>query len=131
MPAIPHSRVVLDTNVLVAAAYNPDSRSRKIVEACLKGERTAILSSALRSEYERILPRAVRGHPYRTRLRELLETAEVVEPAETPRVVPDDPDDDKLVAVALAAAAVLVTNDAHLLAIAGHQGIRVVRPADV
>jgi hypothetical protein len=27
-------RVVLDTNVLVAAAYNPRSASRRVVEAC-------------------------------------------------------------------------------------------------
>jgi predicted nucleic acid-binding protein len=46
-------------------------------------------------------------------------------------VVPDDPEDDKLVAAALAAGAALVTNDAHLLALAGHEGLEVVRPADV
>ena len=60
-----------------------------------------------------------------------MDGAEVVEPTETPRVVADDPDDDKLVAAALAAGAILVTNDAHLLAIAGHEGLKVVRPADV
>jgi predicted nucleic acid-binding protein len=45
--------------------------------------------------------------------------------------VADDPEDDKLVSAALAAGAILVTNDAHLLAIAGHEGLKVVRPADV
>ena len=53
-----------------------------------------------------------------------------MEPARTPRVVPDDPEDDKLVAVAVAAGAALVTNDGHLLALAGHAGLEVVRPAD-
>jgi predicted nucleic acid-binding protein len=46
-------------------------------------------------------------------------------------VVPDDPEDDKLVAVALAAGAVLVTSDAHLLALAGRGGLEVIRPADM
>jgi predicted nucleic acid-binding protein len=64
-------------------------------------------------------------------MQRLLESAEVVEPPRTPRVVAADPDDDKLVAAALAAGAVLVTNDAHLLAVAGHEGLRVVRPAAV
>jgi hypothetical protein len=59
---------------------------------------------------------------------QLLEGAEVVEPAQTPRVVPGDPGDDQLVA---AAGAALVTNDGHLLALAGHEGLEVVRPADV
>jgi hypothetical protein len=46
-------------------------------------------------------------------------------------VVPDDPDDDKLVAAARTAGAALVSNDGHLLAVAGHEGLEVVRPADV
>jgi predicted nucleic acid-binding protein len=99
-------RVVLDTNVLVAAAYNPRSGSRHVVEACLDGGLTAVVSPALRLEYE-------------------------FEPAQTLRVVPDDPEDDKLVAAARAARAVLVTNDAHLLALAGFEGLEVMRPADV
>ena len=123
-------RVVLDTDVLVAAAYNPQSASRHVVEACLAGELTPVLSGALRREYEFILARAARGRPYLERVHQLLDGAAVVEPARTPRVVPDDPEDDKLVAVALAAGAALVTNDAHLLAVAGHEGLEVVRPAD-
>ena len=124
------TRVVLDTNVLVGAAYNPAGASRRVVEACLAGELTPVVSRALRREYEFILARAARGRPYLERVHQLLDGAEVVEPAQTPRAVPDDPDDDKLVAVALAAGAALVTNDAHLLAVAGHEGLEVVRPAD-
>jgi uncharacterized protein len=124
-------RVVLDTNVLVAAAYNPGSASRRVVEACLSGGLTAVLSPALRREHDLILARAARGQPYRDRLELLLERADVVVPEATPRVVPDDPDDDKLVALALAACAILVTNDAHLLSLAGHEGLKVVRPAEV
>jgi hypothetical protein len=45
-------RAVLDTNVLVAAAYSPDSASRRVVEVCLDGERTAVVSPALRLEHE-------------------------------------------------------------------------------
>jgi len=37
-------------------------------------------------------------------------------PPERPRAVPEDPDDDCLVALAAAAGAVLVSGDAHLLA---------------
>src|SRR5262249_47542761 len=90
------TRVVLDTNVLVAAASTPASASRRVVETCLAGERTAVLSPALRREYEFILGRAVRGQPYRERLQQLLNQADVVVPGATPRVVPEDPDDDKL-----------------------------------
>ena len=125
------TRAVLDTNVLVAAAYNPASASRQLVEACLRGELTAVLSEALRREYKLIITRAVRGNSYANRLRQLLDQAAVVEPAQTPRVVPDDPEDDKLVAAALAADAVLVSNDRHLLAVHGQHGLQVMRPGDL
>ncbi len=125
------TRVVLDTNVLVAAAYNPRSASRYVVQACLDGELTLVLSDALRREYEFILGRAARGRPYLEQIQQVLDRAEVVESAQTHRIVPDDPDDDKLVAAALAAGAVLVSNDAHLLALAGHEGLTVVRPVGV
>jgi predicted nucleic acid-binding protein len=124
------TRVVLDTNVLVAAAYNPGSARRQVVEVCLNGELTPVLSPSLRREYEFILARAARGQTYPERIDHLLDHAEVIEPARTPRVVPKDPEDDKRVAAALAACAVLVTK-AHLLVVAGHEGLRGVRPADL
>jgi putative PIN family toxin of toxin-antitoxin system len=123
-------RVVLDTNVLVGAAYAEESASRRLVEACLNGELIAVLSPALRREYEQILRQAVRVRGFDDALRRLLDEAEIVEPQQTPRVVPEDPEDDKLVAVAVAAAATLITNDRHLLALDPHGLVRVVRPAE-
>jgi putative PIN family toxin of toxin-antitoxin system len=124
-------RVVLDTNVLVGAAYNPGSASRRIVEACLRGDLLAVTSAALHQEYELILARAVRGRGDDRVVWQVLERAIVVEPARTPRVVPEDPADDKLVALALAAGAdALVTNDRHLLTLDAHGPVRIVRPGD-
>ena len=120
-------RVVLDTNVLVAAAYAPASASRRIVDACLDGHLVAVASSAIRREYDLILGRAVRVEGYQDRLGRLLETLELVEPAETPRRVPDDPDDDKFLAAALAGRAEwLITNDRHLLVLDPLDPIRIV-----
>jgi putative PIN family toxin of toxin-antitoxin system len=120
-------RVVLDTNVLVAAAYAPHSASRRIVEACLETRLLAVASLAIKREYEFILARAVRVEGYQDRLDQFLARLELVQPAESPRLVPDDPDDDKFLAAAAAGGAGwIVTNDRHLLALDPHGPIRIV-----
>jgi uncharacterized protein len=122
-------RLVLDTNVLVAAGYAPQSASRKIVESCLARRWTPLVSTAVRAEYERMLRQALRREEYRPRLQALLESMERIEPAETPRVVPEDPDDDKLVALAVAGGATaLISNDQHLLCLTPYRGIIIVTP---
>lgn len=55
-----------------------------------------------------------------------------VTPAHVPRVVPQDADDDRVLACALAAHAdLIVSGDKHLHGLGGsYQGIRIVRPAE-
>lgn len=130
-PAASLLRVVIDTNVLVGGAYAPMSASRQVIDACLRGELVAVQSPSLHKEYEHILEKAVRVHGYDEALRQFLEKAEVVEPAIVPRVVPDDPEDDKLVAAALGGnAGFIITNDRHLLDLDPYGLIRIHRPAD-
>jgi putative PIN family toxin of toxin-antitoxin system len=124
-------RIVLDTNLLVASAYNAQSSSRRIVDAALAGELRVIVSPAVRREYELIVQRAVRIDEQSARLRTLIEQAETVLPESQPRVVADDPDDDKFLAAALAGRAdALITNDAHLLEYDDYEGLRILRPAE-
>jgi putative PIN family toxin of toxin-antitoxin system len=120
-------RVVLDTNVLVAAAYAPASASRRIVEACIEGRLLAVASRAVKQEYELILARAVRVDEYRDRLAEFLDRLELAEPSQTPRLVVEDPGDDKFLAAAEAGRADwIVTNDRHLLSLDPHGAMRIV-----
>lgn len=126
-------RVVLDTNVLVSGAYDDFSASWRIVEACARGDLTAVVSPALRVEYERILRDAVRIRGFETQVQSFLSAAETVTPFAVPRVVPDDPEDDKIVATAVAGETdAIITNDRHLLDLdpylAGERTIRVLRP---
>jgi putative PIN family toxin of toxin-antitoxin system len=122
-------RIVLDTNVLVAAAYAPASASRTIVEACLRGELAAIVSAETVREHRHILQRAIRSGDYRQRLDELLLSSETVVLKRMPRHVPDDPEDDKFLAVARAGRANwIVTNDHHLLTLDPYWDVRIVRP---
>ena len=72
-------RVVIDTNVLVAAAYADKSASRQIVDAALHGRLTVLISTDVEREYQLILSRAVRRLDYLDRLRQLLRNARRVD----------------------------------------------------
>jgi putative PIN family toxin of toxin-antitoxin system len=123
-------RVVLDTNVLVASAYNPASASRRTVDACRAGQLTMVVSPSVEQEYEYILPRAIRNRDELERTFELIGNAERVVPASVPRVVEDDATDDKFLAAAVAGRAdAIVTNDRRVLDVHPYRGIDIVRPA--
>jgi hypothetical protein len=102
-----------------------------VVAACVAGELTPLMSAALRRECLLIVGRAVRGRAFGETLGRFLERAEVVEPAAVPRVVPLDPDDDKLIALALAGCAeAVLTNDRHLLSLDPYGTVRILRPGE-
>ena len=127
-------RVVLDTNVLIAAAWNKGSASRRIVDACLDGKAMrAVSSPALRREYEFIVKRAARKSKYRKSLQRLIETAEVVEcDARSMGIeVPADPEDAKVLATAIAGKVdALIGNDHHLLDLAFDSQVPILRPSE-
>jgi putative PIN family toxin of toxin-antitoxin system len=125
-------RAIVDTNVFIGSAWNAASASRRVVEACRSGEITLVVSSAIRREYDRIIPRAVRSRVELGRIDDALSRAQLVEPKDQSRVVPGDPDDDKFIAAALTGRAeALITNDEHLLVLGEHKGVRILRPGDV
>jgi putative PIN family toxin of toxin-antitoxin system len=73
---------------------------------------------------------AVIGKTAREVLADYLETIELIEPVAVPRVV-RDPDDDQVLACALAAATeLIVSGDTDLLELADHEGIPIITPAE-
>ena len=51
------SRVVVDTNVFIAAILSPVGNNREVIRACLLGKALAIMGPALYHEYEDLLSR--------------------------------------------------------------------------
>jgi predicted nucleic acid-binding protein len=63
-------------------------------------------------------------------LADYLEAVDLVEPLSLPRIVPEDADDDQVIAAAVAAHAhMIVSGDRHLLALRAFEAIEIVTAA--
>lgn len=112
---MPGPAVVLDTNIFVAAGFNPGSSSAHILEAVEAGDLRLVWDEATRRETEAI----VRQIPPLSwaRWAGLFRDQDRYEGDTHPQrfTFVTDPDDRKFAALAAASGATLITNDEHLL----------------
>jgi len=113
-------RAVVDVNVLVSAMISPAGAPARILREWQAGAFELIVSPQLLAELERVLARpkvVARAAGAAAATVPLIKAgAALVEDPPAERLVPGDPGDDYLVALARAGRAhVIVTGDAHLL----------------
>lgn len=112
---MPNPALILDTNVFVAAGFNPKSASARIVEQVRSGQLRMIWNEDTRREIQHIVSKIPRLS-WR-RVAELFREEDRYDGKTSPEqfdFIPD-PDDRKFAALAEATGAVLITNDDHLL----------------
>lgn len=127
-----HLRVVVDTNVVIAAlkAKNPHSPTRELLERWENGEFDWLYSDDLRAEYvEKLREKRVdasRARAFFARLKQRGYSIPLTKDDLIQRV-PADPDDDAVIACAIVGRAThLVTYDPHLHALGEvYQGVRI------
>ncbi|MDH7600732.1 MAG: putative toxin-antitoxin system toxin component, PIN family [Armatimonadota bacterium] len=125
-------RVVLDTNVFVAAYWAPSSASAQLIQACRKGLARAQYSPEVRSEVERVLRMIKARQQFLQSLEAFWATAEQVRAVCVDTVRVSDPDDQKFLEAAVGAQSdFLVTNDQHLLSIGQIGRTEIVTPSRV
>lgn len=113
-----HITVILDTNVFLAAYWNPGCASARLIRACIDGLVRAVYTDPVRREALRMLGQVRVSSDYMTWLEQFWGKAERVEPVAVDDVHIDDPDDRKfLEAAAGSEADFIATNDDHLLRI--------------
>ena len=130
-------RLVLDTNVVVSGLLWNGAPAR-LIDAAQADEVELFTSRVLLAELIRILKRAkfTKAIDAGGLTREQLvlgyaDLAMLIEPAEIPPVVANDPDDDQVLACALAAKAdLIVSGDRDLLDLKQYQDIPVVTQAE-
>lgn len=123
-------RIVLDTNIFVAAGFNPGSSSARILRAVAEGACELVWDSATRGETMAILRKIPRleWDDVAPLFRPEWEYKGRTHPQSFAHV--PDADDRKFAALAAASGATLVSNDQHLLAHRG-EGFQVSTPSDV
>lgn len=126
-------RAVLDTNVLISAFTKPDGALGEVWRLARERRYRLIISPAIVAETARILRRRFHWteQAIQTRIRVVVNIAEIVNPLTLPNAVPDDPDDNHIVACAVEGRAdLIVSGDRHLLSLTEYGGIPIVRPVD-
>lgn len=139
-------RIVLDTNILARAASGPPSPAGELLKLCLQAPHVLCVSPFLISELSRVLRydrvRRIHGMPDQAIDQFLLDlqiaslTVDIQDETAT-GVVAHDPDDDPIVATAMAAKSdVLCTLDRHLrtasvVAFCDQQGIEIISDVEL
>jgi putative PIN family toxin of toxin-antitoxin system len=127
-------RIVIDTNLLVSGVITA-GRPRQLVDAAKAGEFELCTSEALLAELLDVLSRGKfearliqAGLTPAAIVDDLRKLAVLVAPTAVPRVVPTDPDDDHVLAAALAGHADLIASGdkRDLLPLGSYLGIEIV-----
>jgi len=128
-------RLVIDSNVWIAALLAPKGTARRLIDAVLERELTVLMSEATFTELVERLQRP-KFDRYRDSqawdlfLSELVELASWHEDSESATGVCRDVDDDKFLSLAVTGEAdVLITGDGDLLELGSYSGIPVMTPA--
>jgi putative PIN family toxin of toxin-antitoxin system len=129
--------VVLDTNVVVSALLSSSGSLAKIITAWEAGHFEVATSPALLDELERVL-----GYDHlrkyftqtqaknKSLLKRFKSVGILVEPHFELEVIPEDPDDNQVLACAVAANAIDIVSDAeHLLGLKKYREIMILTPA--
>ncbi|MCF7837609.1 MAG: putative toxin-antitoxin system toxin component, PIN family [Candidatus Marinimicrobia bacterium] len=126
-------RVVLDSNVIISG-FLFSGPPAHLLKCALHGSVQICISLAMLDEVRDVLQRPKFGlssDQALTLIEDLHDLCQIVTPTTHVHVIVADPDDNAILECAGAAGAeLIVSGDAHLLALGKWQGIDILRPAD-
>lgn len=122
-------KVILDTNILIDANQDDFSYPKRIIDLCLQKKIKVFLSHKVKRENLLILKRKIKNRKYLQELENFFKNAKITKPEKIERIIKDDPDDDKFLAVAKEVNAdYIITSDHHLLDLKKYLNTKIVQP---
>lgn len=125
-------KVVVDTNLFIAAFYNPNSASAQIINMIARRDLIFVWSEAIQTEILMMLEKAQVKPKFINKIKnKVLRPEHMVEPAIKVKEVREDPDDNKFLEAALAGDAdYIISNDQHLLRLGKFHDIPILMPTN-
>jgi putative PIN family toxin of toxin-antitoxin system len=124
------TRVVIDTNLIIAGRWSAGSDSAKILELCLDGKILPVFSEKTRNENMWILEKVKPSPEYLQKVKVFFTKAEYVMPTQRIDICSDKSDNLYFEAALAGGARFIITNDRHLLEHNGYMGVKVLRPGE-
>lgn len=122
--------VVVDTNVFVAAKFNPRSKSAQIIRECTEGKYTAIHSLQVREEVEAVVYKIRVRQDFHPIVDEFFANSRAIQ-TDTHLDVCRDAGDNRLLECAIDGGAdFVITADRGVLEKSGFQGLRIVNASE-
>jgi putative PIN family toxin of toxin-antitoxin system len=123
-------RVVLDTNLFVAAYWNRQSASSKIIQACLDGMLQAYYTPEVERELWIVIRNIRAREEFAAFVSNFIGRAERIAPWAQVAIRTEDPEDQKFLICAVSADAnYLITSDDHLLTLRTVGIAEIMKPA--
>lgn len=134
MPDAPPLRVVLDTNIFIAAFNHPRGRNAQLWAAARTGRFRLLVSVPLIREIAEVLRRDFAWSEFdvQRRIRVVAQVGELVITKTILDIVPADPDDNRVIECAMDGKAdLIVSNDRHLLDLEFYKGVPIIAGPDL
>lgn len=123
-------KIILDTNVLVNGVRDEYSHTFRIIQKCIDGQLSPIMSSRILREYEQKANELITDDEYFDMLDDFYDSAEEVWTTSRIRASEDRQDNKFIEAAVDGGAEYIISSDADLLDVGEYNGVRMVSPAE-
>ena len=122
--------VVIDTNLIIAARWNPRSSSNRIINGVLKGDIDAVYTSEIKNENLHILEKVKPPKDYLDKILKFYRISKKVTSDRRINVCPDKADNRFLEAAVAGKVDYIISSDRHLLDLKEFEGVEILKPGD-